>query len=64
MMKCKKCDYPIFSYSQCCPMCGRKVEASPNSRRPAAPPQTRIDFWFAGLKKAVGPTKPRRPISA
>ena len=64
MMKCKKCDYPIFSYSQCCPMCGRKVESPVSGRQSAPPPQTRLDFWLAGLKRSVGPGKPRRPMSA
>ncbi|MFM8394487.1 MAG: hypothetical protein ACKOB4_11255 [Acidobacteriota bacterium] len=64
MMKCKKCDYPIFSYSQCCPNCGRKVELQASVKTPAQSPQTRFDFWVAGLKRSVGPSKVRRPISA
>ena len=64
MMKCKKCDYPIFSYSQCCPNCGRKIELQTSKNTPTHPPQTRFDFWVAGLKKSVGPGKVRRPISA
>ena len=58
MMKCKKCDYPIFSYSQCCPMCGRKVEMSPGQDRSSNLPQTRFGFWVAGLTGSKGSKKP------
>lgn len=64
MMKCKKCNYPIFSYSQCCPMCGRKIEMAASASKATRPPQTRFDFWLAGLKKQVGTGKVRRPMSA
>lgn len=63
MFRCKKCNYPLFSYSQCCPMCGRKVESPSNAAKQVHPPQTRFDFWLAGIKKSVGTGKLKRPTT-
>lgn len=64
MMKCKNCSYPLFRYSQCCPSCGRKVETTVSNNTAGQKPQTRLDFWVAGLRRSVSTGKPRRPISA
>lgn len=61
-MQCKNCSYPIFAYSRCCPMCGRAVETQNNSSNNKTP-QTRFDFWLAGLRKSVTQSKLRRPAS-
>ncbi len=61
MMKCKKCGYQLFPYSQCCPMCGRKVDKKADTKSVQAP-QTRLDFWLAGLKKTGKTTRVRRPL--
>ncbi len=62
-MQCKNCNYPIFTYSRCCPMCGRTVETENGSSSNTKPPQTRFDFWLAGIRKTVTPSRSRRPAS-
>jgi hypothetical protein len=64
MRKCKKCDYPIFSYSRCCPMCGRAVEIVSGKGQHAQTPLTRLDLWLAGFRRTAEPSKTRRPMSA
>jgi hypothetical protein len=63
-MQCKNCNYPIFAYSRCCPNCGREVPVQNASPTDSKPPQTRLDFWIAGLRKQVMPSRVRRPASA
>lgn len=63
-MQCKNCNYPVFAYSRCCPMCGRAVETVNSEPANNKTPQTRLEFWLAGLRKSVSPSKVRRPASA
>ena len=62
MRKCTKCEYPLFSYSRCCPMCGRTVDSGAGKNQPTAP-LTRLDIWLAGFRRTAASSKPRRPLS-
>ena len=61
-MRCQHCNYQIFAYSRCCPSCGRTVNQQP-AQAPASAkaPQTRLEFWVAGLRKTVAQPRVRRP---
>lgn len=64
-MRCQHCNYQIFAYSRCCPSCGRTVNQQSNQQSNQAPasaktPQTRFDFWVAGLRKSVAQPRVRR----
>jgi len=59
-MRCKNCDYPIFRYARCCPMCGKTVETQVVSIIQERGPQTRIEFWLAHLRRVIGQTRPWR----
>lgn len=52
-MRCKHCDYQIFAYSRCCPNCGRVVQIQVVTKNQNKVPQTRFDFWVAGLRKQL-----------
>ena len=61
-MQCLNCKYPIYAYSRCCSNCGRAVPVQNASQKnKSKTPQTRLDFWVAGLRKSVIPAKERRP---
>lgn len=60
-MRCQHCNYQIFAYSRCCPNCGRSVQPKAVVQNEVKVPQTRLDFWVAGLRKQLHiPTTVRR----
>lgn len=60
-MRCQHCNYQIFAYSRCCPNCGRNVNQSTNTAQDSTKtPQTRFDFWVAGLRRSVAQPRVRR----
>lgn len=52
-MRCQHCNYQIFAYSRCCPNCGRSVQAKATLQTEVKVPQTRLDFWVAGLRRQL-----------
>lgn len=63
-MRCQHCNYQIFSYSRCCPNCGRQVQIQVASQTEikAKVPETRFDFWVAGLRRQLHLTPVRRQV--
>lgn len=61
-MRCQHCNYQIFAYSRCCPNCGRSVQVQAIQQPTEVKvPQTRLDFWMAGLRRQLHLTQVRRP---
>lgn len=52
-MRCQHCNYQIFAYSRCCPNCGKQVQVQVMSQTVVKAPQTRFDFWVAGLRRQL-----------
>ncbi len=60
-MRCQHCNYQIFAYSRCCPNCGRSVQVQSIQKAAAVKvPQTRLDFWMAGIRRQLHLTPVRR----
>ena len=57
---CDKCEYKVFEYARCCPMCGSEVKKTVRPAELDKSPSTRFDFWLAGLRKSVFTNKERR----
>lgn len=51
IVPCAKCQYPLYEYACCCPMCGNTVQhpAQTALNEPTAP--TRLHFWLANLRR-------------
>ncbi len=62
-MRCQNCNYPIFQYARCCPLCGQAVETQVITLVRSAGPQTRIEFWLANLWRTIKQTKLWRAIA-
>lgn len=65
-MRCQHCNYQIFAYSRCCPNCGRSVQVQVNHHPTSSEvkvPETRLDFWMAGLRRQFHLTQARRPAA-
>lgn len=63
-MRCQHCNYQIFAYSRCCPNCGRSVQSKTVVQNEVKVPQTRLDFWVAGLRKQLHLTPTVRRTAA
>ncbi len=59
-MRCQHCNYQIFSYSRCCPNCGKAVQTQMVTQTEIKAPQTRFDFWVAGLRRQLNLSPARR----
>jgi hypothetical protein len=57
---CTSCQYPLYAYALCCPMCGASVEAASAPTDKGKRNLTRFDFWLAGLRRNLGITRLRR----
>jgi hypothetical protein len=48
---CARCQYPVYEYARCCPMCGTSVETAIQQPLTESVATTRLDFWLMHVRK-------------
>lgn len=48
---CAQCQYPLYEYARCCPMCGTPVITTIQQPLTESVATTRLDFWLMNIRK-------------